>query len=52
MVDILKAAIQLEDLHIDGADAFGTEEEIGISIKESGVAREVLFVTTKVLEPG
>jgi diketogulonate reductase-like aldo/keto reductase len=32
------------------ADAYGTEEEIGAAIKESGVPRQKLFVTTKVLE--
>ncbi|PVH79567.1 Aldo/keto reductase [Cadophora sp. DSE1049] len=50
LVEILKAAIQQGFRHIDGSDAYGTEEEIGVAIKESGVPREELFVTTKVLE--
>lgn len=50
LVEILKVAIKQGFYHIDGSDAYGTEEEIGVAIKESGVPREELFVTTKVLE--
>jgi diketogulonate reductase-like aldo/keto reductase len=50
LVEILKKAIKHGFLHIDGSDAYGTEEEIGAAIKESGVPRQKLFVTTKVLE--
>ena len=50
LVEILKAAIKNGFYHIDGSDVYGTEEEIGVAIKESGVPREKLFVTTKVLE--
>ncbi|KUJ20456.1 Aldo/keto reductase [Mollisia scopiformis] len=50
LVEILKTAIKHGFRHIDGSDAYGTEEEIGVAIKESGVPREELFVTTKVLE--
>ena len=34
--------------HLDGAEAYGTEEELGQAIKESELPREKLFVTTKV----
>ncbi|KAL4912160.1 NADP-dependent oxidoreductase domain-containing protein [Aspergillus aurantiobrunneus] len=34
--------------HLDGAEVYGTESELGVAIKESGVPREKLFVTTKV----
>jgi diketogulonate reductase-like aldo/keto reductase len=34
---------------LDGAEVYGTEPELGIAIKESGVARDKLFVTTKVI---
>ena len=50
LIEILKAAIKQGFRHIDGSDAYGTEEEIGVAIKESAVPREELFVTTKVLE--
>lgn len=42
-------AIGLEYHHIDGAEVYKTETELGTAIKQSGVAREKLFVTTKVL---
>lgn len=34
--------------HLDGAEVYGTEEELGQSIQECGVPRDQLFVTTKV----
>ena len=33
--------------HIDGASAYDNEREIGEAIKESGVPRAEIFVTTK-----
>ena len=36
-------------MHLDGAEVYNTESELGQAIKESKVAREKLFVTTKVL---
>lgn len=33
--------------HIDTAEAYGNEYEVGIGIKESGIKREEIFVTTK-----
>ncbi|MFH5882215.1 aldo/keto reductase [Liberiplasma polymorphum] len=33
--------------HIDTAQAYGNEEEIGRAIKDSGIKREELFITTK-----
>ncbi|EGE81523.1 alcohol dehydrogenase [Blastomyces dermatitidis ATCC 18188] len=50
LVDSIKEAISLGYIHIDGAEVYGTESEIGIAIKESGVARDRLFVTTKVID--
>ncbi|KKZ59200.1 alcohol dehydrogenase [[Emmonsia] crescens] len=49
LVDSIKEAISLGYFHIDGAEVYGTEREIGLAIKESGVARDKLFVTTKVI---
>ena len=45
---MIKQAIDLGFHHIDGADAYGTEAELGVAIKESGIHRENLFITTKV----
>lgn len=41
-------AIKLGYTHLDGAEMYKTEPELGLAIKESGVPREKLFVTTKV----
>lgn len=45
----MKLAIKLGYYHLDGAEVYNTESEVGIAIKESGIARDKLFVTTKVL---
>jgi diketogulonate reductase-like aldo/keto reductase len=48
LVEIIKSAIKQGIRHIDGAQGYGNEEEIGVAIKESGIPREELFITTKV----
>ncbi|KAF2182703.1 aldo-keto reductase family 1 member C13 [Zopfia rhizophila CBS 207.26] len=48
VIDGLKTAIGLGYTHLDGAEMYKTEPELGIAIKESGVPREKLFITTKV----
>jgi diketogulonate reductase-like aldo/keto reductase len=50
LVDVTKQAIERGYRHLDAAEAYGTEEELGIAIKESGVPRDQLFITTKVVE--
>lgn len=42
-------AIGLGYHHLDGAEVYKTETELGTAIKNSGVAREKLYVVTKVL---
>ncbi|KAI0941978.1 hypothetical protein AcV7_002528 [Taiwanofungus camphoratus] len=37
--------------HIDTAAAYGNEKEVGIGIKNSGVPREEIFLTTKLNNP-
>ncbi|KAL8806898.1 MAG: hypothetical protein Q9182_001027 [Xanthomendoza sp. 2 TL-2023] len=49
LVEATKIAIKLGYYHLDGAEVYNTEAELGIAIKESKVAREKLFVTTKVI---
>ncbi|KAL5362957.1 NADP-dependent oxidoreductase domain-containing protein [Aspergillus floccosus] len=49
LVDSIKTAIKLGYHHLDGAEVYGTERELGLAIKESGIEREKLFVTTKVI---
>lgn len=43
----VKVALQNGYRHIDTAAIYGNEEEVGAGIKESGVPREEIFVTTK-----
>lgn len=44
---VVKAAIQAGYRHIDTAEAYGNEAGVGRGIQQSGVAREALFITTK-----
>ena len=48
LVEAIKTAIKLGYYHLDCAEFYSTEPELGVAIKESGVPREKLFVTTKV----
>lgn len=47
-IDGVKAAIKLGYTHLDGAEIYKTERELGVAIKDGGVAREKLYVVTKV----
>ena len=42
-------AIKTGYYHLDGAEMYNNERELGAAIEESGVPREKLFVTTKVI---
>uniref|UniRef100_A0A093V0N0 D-xylose reductase [NAD(P)H] n=1 Tax=Talaromyces marneffei PM1 TaxID=1077442 RepID=A0A093V0N0_TALMA len=46
-VDAVKEAIKVGYRHIDTARVYGTEEAVGKAIRESGIPRNELFVTTK-----
>ncbi|KAM7213355.1 putative alcohol dehydrogenase [Rhypophila decipiens] len=48
--DAVKLALELGYRHIDGANAYGNEKDIGQAIKESGVPREEIFVTSKLAQ--
>ncbi|WP_152679654.1 aldo/keto reductase [Paenibacillus sp. IHB B 3415] len=48
VVDSVKAAIKAGYRSIDTATVYGNEEGVGQAIRESGVARNELFITTKV----
>ena len=43
----MRWALELGYRHIDTAQAYGNEESVGQGIRESGVPREEIFVTTK-----
>lgn len=48
LVELLRAALAQGYLHIDTADSYGTEREVGLAIQQSNIPREKLFITTKV----
>ncbi|KAF0636830.1 hypothetical protein FPSE5266_00953 [Fusarium pseudograminearum] len=48
VVDITTKAIKAGYRHLDGAEVYGNEEELGEAIKAGGVPREQLYVTTKI----
>ncbi len=47
-IESVKQALQNGYRLLDGAAKYENEEAVGIGIKESGIAREEIFVTTKV----
>lgn len=47
-IDSVSQAIQLGYRLIDTAQMYGNEKEVGIGIQQSGIAREELFITTKI----
>jgi diketogulonate reductase-like aldo/keto reductase len=46
-VDAVRWAIELGYRHIDTAQAYGNEESVGQALRDSGVPREDVFITTK-----
>lgn len=44
----VKSALSLGYRHIDTAQAYGNERGVGEGVRESGIAREEIFVTSKV----
>ena len=46
-VDAVRSALELGYRHIDTAQAYGNEESVGIGLRESGVPRGEVFLTTK-----
>lgn len=49
--DAVRTALDLGYRHIDTAEMYGNDTEIGRAIRASGIARETIFLTTKV-SPG
>ena len=47
-VETIKTAIRNGYHHLDTAEMYNTEAELGAAIQESGVPRQKLFVTTKI----
>ena len=51
-VESVKNAIQVGYRHIDTAQFYGNEKEVGEGIRLSGIHRDQIFVTTKVMTSG
>lgn len=47
-IDIVSKALQMGYEHIDTAQAYNNEQQVGEGIKRSGVARDKFFLTTKI----
>ncbi|GAA0317004.1 aldo/keto reductase [Psychrobacter aestuarii] len=47
-IDVVSKALQMGYEHIDTAQAYDNEKEVGEGIKQSGVARDKFFLTTKI----
>ncbi|EGW34748.1 aldose reductase [Spathaspora passalidarum NRRL Y-27907] len=47
VINALETAIKLGFAHIDGAEIYNTNEEIGAALVNSGVKRENIFITDK-----
>ncbi len=47
-VELVEAALHLGYRHLDTAQMYGNEREVGAGLRASGVQREEVFVTTKV----
>ena len=48
-VDAVRWALELGYRHIDTAQAYGNEESVGQGLRESGVPRDEVYITTKFL---
>jgi diketogulonate reductase-like aldo/keto reductase len=45
--DVVRWGLELGYRHVDTAQAYGNEESVGRALRESGVSREDVFITTK-----
>lgn len=48
LIEAIQTAVKVGYTHLDGAEVYNTEEELGEAIAKSKVSRNKLFVTTKV----
>ncbi|WP_201616274.1 aldo/keto reductase [Psychrobacter urativorans] len=47
-IEVVSQGLKMGYEHIDTAQAYGNEKEVGEGIKQSGVARDKFFLTTKI----
>ena len=48
VTDAVKSALSLGYKHIDTASAYENESGVGLALKESGIERDKIFITTKI----
>ena len=48
VADAVKAAVKLGYRHIDTAQAYGNERAVGRAIKDSGIDRKNIFLSTQI----
>ena len=48
----VEAALRHGYRHIDTAQFYGNEKEVGEAVRQSGISRSDVFLTTKILTPG
>ena len=48
LIDAVKKALDLGYRHLDGAECYNNEPELGIALSETSVPRSDIFLTTKV----
>ena len=48
VTDAVKSALSLGYRHIDTASAYENESGVGLALKESGIERDKIFITTKI----
>lgn len=48
-IDAIKKALEVGYRHIDTAEGYNNEEAVGKAIKESGIPREEIFITSKLV---
>jgi 2,5-diketo-D-gluconate reductase B len=55
-IEVVASALEMGYRHIDTARKYGNEQEVGSGVIQSGIAREEIFITTKLspdeLDPG
>ena len=47
--EVVKLALEVGYIHIDSAQAYGNEEGVGIALRNSGIDRKNIFITSKVM---
>lgn len=48
VADAVRSAVEIGYRHVDSAQAYGNERGVGEGVRDCGVPREQLFVTSKV----